>query len=160
MAAAFIGIDSRAVRVTLVVLASASDLLDGFAARKSQNITRWGALLDPIADKTFVLVALTAFILDGLLSTRDYFVILSRDLATAVGFLVAYKLSGLDPKDFKARMSGKIVTVLQLAAILVVLLSPAYVPWVVVAIGVASVYAIVDYTAMLARTRARARASA
>jgi CDP-diacylglycerol--glycerol-3-phosphate 3-phosphatidyltransferase/cardiolipin synthase len=154
LAAAFVAVHGTGARLALIVAASVTDLLDGWLARRGTT-TRFGALLDPIADKTFILFALSAFLFAGTLGTADYFVILSRDLATAVGFLVAYWLPGLDPADFKARWPGKIVMVLQLAALFVLLLRPALIEWVVVPIAIFSVWAIVDYTLYLARVRTK-----
>jgi CDP-diacylglycerol--glycerol-3-phosphate 3-phosphatidyltransferase len=155
LAALFLVADTTTERLTILGIASASDFIDGWLARHFRRTTRSGALLDPIADKTFMLAALTAFLRTGDLSTGAYFVILSRDLATAIGFLVAWALPGLDPADFKARMPGKIVTVLQLAAILALSISPQVIRWLVPIIGVASAVSIVDYTLVLHRTRRR-----
>ena len=155
LAAAFVAVHGTGARLALIVVASVTDLLDGWLARMGTT-TRFGALLDPIADKTFILFALSAFLFDGTLSTRDYFLILSRDLATAVGFLVAYYLPGLDPADFKARWPGKIVMILQLAALFVLLLRPEWIAWLVWPIAAVSAFAIFDYTGFLARTRKRA----
>lgn len=153
LAAAFVAVHGTGARLALIITASVTDLLDGWLARMGTT-TRFGALLDPIADKTFILCALSAFLYSGALSTADYFVILSRDLATAVGFLVAYWLPGLDPVDFKARWAGKVVMVLQLAALFVLLLQPDLLRWLIWPIAAASAWAIVDYTMYLARVRA------
>jgi CDP-diacylglycerol--glycerol-3-phosphate 3-phosphatidyltransferase len=155
LAVLFLFADSTAERLVILGVAAASDFIDGWVARHSGRTTRAGALLDPIADKTFVLAALTAFVQTGELSTGSYFIILSRDFATAIGFVVAWRLPGLDPGDFKARMPGKIVTVLQLAAILALSAAPAAMRWLVPLIAVASVVSIVDYTLVLHRTRKR-----
>jgi cardiolipin synthase len=154
LAAAFLATEQTPVRVALIGAASLTDVLDGWLARRQQT-TRLGALLDPIADKTFVLVAISAFLIAGELSTLDYFIILLRDFATAIGFIVAYLLSGLDPKDFKARLSGKIVTVLQLATVLALVLHMPFLRELIWLVGAASVWAVVDYTLMLKRQRAR-----
>lgn len=154
LAAAFLATDAVPARVALIGAASLTDVLDGWLARRQQT-TRLGALLDPIADKTFVLVAISAFLITGELSVADYFIILARDFATAVGFLVAYLLPGLDPKDFKARMSGKVVTVLQLVTVLVLVLHAPQLRALVWLVGAASLWAIVDYTLMLSRQRVR-----
>ena len=95
------------------------------------------------------------YLVRGQLTTGQYFTFLMRDIATAVGFLVARVVPWLKPVDFKARMPGKIVTVLQLAALLAVPLAPQYVGPLVVAIGVTAAIAIVDYTLALWRKRAR-----
>lgn len=153
LAVLFVFADTVAERLTILGIASASDFIDGWLARRFGRTTRSGALLDPIADKTFVLAALTAFVGTDALSTGEYFLILSRDFATAIGFIVAWRLPGLDPRNFKARLSGKIVTVLQLAAILALTVSPGAMRWLVPAIAVASAVSIIDYTLALHRTR-------
>lgn len=154
LAVAFLLVQSRGARVALVGGAAITDFLDGWLARRGQT-TQLGALLDPIADKTFVLIAISSFLLDGAIGMRDYFIVLSRDFATAIGFLVAYVTPGLDPARFRARWSGKVVTVLQLLALLALLLRPALFPPLLPAIALASAWAIADYTLMLHRTRVR-----
>jgi cardiolipin synthase len=155
LAAAFLATEATPARVALIGAASLTDVLDGWLARRHQT-TKLGALLDPIADKTFVLVAISAFLIAGQLSTLDYFVILLRDFATALGFLVAYLLKDLDPKNFKARMSGKVVTVLQLATVLALVLHSALLRPLVWLVGATSLWAIVDYTLLLERQRSEA----
>lgn len=157
LAAAFLFASGTSARVALVAAAALTDLLDGWLARRGQT-TALGALLDPVADKTFVLVALSAFLLDGTIGTGAYFVVLARDFATAIGFFVAYFTPGLDPASFKARLSGKVVTVLQLLALLTLLLRPALFPVLLPVLAAASAWAIADYTLVLHRTRVRSRA--
>lgn len=154
LAAAFVVVESTMARAVLLGAASLTDLLDGWLARRGQS-SRVGALLDPIADKTFVLAAISAFLVDGGLSTRDYFIVISRDLAIGLGFIVAYFTPGLEPRDFKARLPGKLVTVLQLLALLALVLRPALFPPLVPLIAAASAWAIADYTLVLHRTRVR-----
>lgn len=154
LAAAFVVVEGTPARVLLLGAAGLTDFLDGWLARRGRA-TRVGALLDPITDKTFVLAALSVFLFRGRLSARDFFIILSRDLATAVGFVVAYLVPGLDPRRFHARFPGKVVTVLQLVALLVLTARPTWIAWLVWPIAAASAWAIVDYTLALARTRAR-----
>jgi phosphatidylglycerophosphate synthase len=155
LAAAFLATEQTPVRVALIGVASLTDVLDGWLARR-QQATRLGALLDPIADKTFVLVAISAFLIAGELTTLEYFTILLRDFATAIGFLVAYLLRDLDPKNFKARLSGKVVTVLQLATVLALVLHAAVLRPLIWIVGAASVLAVIDYTLLLKRQRANA----
>lgn len=154
LAVAFVAVESTGARVVLLAAAALSDLLDGWLARR-RGATRTGALLDPIADKTFVLLAISTFLWNGELSVRDYFILLSRDFATAVGFIVAYYLPGLDPADFKSRWPGKIVTVLQLLSLLTLLVQPSLFSLLVPLVAVASMWTIVDYTLVLHRARAR-----
>jgi|SRR6185437_5466431 len=154
LAAAFLLVDGRTARVVLVGIASLTDFLDGWLARRGQT-SQLGALLDPIADKTFVFIAIAAFLIEGVVSVGEFLIVISRDLATAVGFIVAWLLPGLDPRAFRARWPGKVVTVLQLAALFVLLLRPTVFPVLVPLIAVASAAAIADYTLLLHRQRVR-----
>jgi hypothetical protein len=78
---------------------------------------------------------------------------MSRDLATAVGFLVVRAVPWLRGVKLAARFPGKVVTVLQLAVLVAVLAYPAAVPWLIAAVAITSVWAIADYTLMLWRAR-------
>lgn len=155
MAGAFVASDAMTSRVTLVGLAAATDFLDGYIARRARVTSRWGALLDPIADRVFVLTAVSTFLFTGLIGTVGYFVILFRDLMTAVGFLVARVIPWLRPVEFRARHSGKLVTVLQLATFVAIMVRPAWVPALLTVVFAASCWAVVDYTLALWHARAR-----
>jgi cardiolipin synthase (CMP-forming) len=155
LAAAFVVFSGVNARLGLVGVAGATDFLDGYIARRGQWTSRWGALIDPIADRVFALVAVSVFLFDGALSTAGYFVMISRDLMTAIGFLVARVVPWLRPVEFKARLSGKLVTVLQLAAFVALLAFPHWVSALLWAVGLMSLYSVVDYTCALWRARAR-----
>ena len=155
LAAAFVVARDTDTRLLLVGCAAVTDVLDGWLARRANWATRFGALVDPFADRVFALVAVSTFLFRGELSTLGYFVMISRDLMTAVGFLVARMVSWLRPVQFKARVSGKLVTVFQLATFVVLLRVPEWVTPCLWAVGAASVYSIVDYTYALWRARAQ-----
>src|SRR5918911_5245396 len=115
-------------RLALVGAAAATDFLDGWLARSRNWATRSGALLDPIADRVFVLTAVATFLFSGQITTGQYFTMLLRDILTAVGFLVARAIPWLRGVQFRARWLGKLVTTAQLLALLAVLTAPAAVP--------------------------------
>ena len=98
---------------------------------------------------------MTAFLADGAISARDYLVVLSRDIMTVIGFFVATVTPGLKASMFKARLSGKIVTVLQLLVLLLLLVRPAALPALIPLLALTSAWAVADYTLMLHRTRVR-----
>ncbi len=153
LAAGFVATVGPETRVSLIGVAAVTDFLDGWLARRVHATSRWGALLDPIADRVFVLTVVGTFLFAGLLSTPAYFILLSRDIATAIGFLVARVIPWLRPVEFKARILGKAVTVLQLFTLAAVLVVPAAVPLLLAAVGMTSVLAIADYTLALWRAR-------
>jgi len=155
LAAVFVVADRMDVRIVLVMLALATDYLDGWIARQFGPMTRIGALLDPFTDRVFALVAVGVFLFEGRIAAWEYFVMISRDLMTAVGFLVARAMPSLRSVAFKARFPGKLVTVLQLATFIALLLRPSAAGPMIIVIAIASAWAIVDYTWMLQRERAR-----
>jgi CDP-diacylglycerol--glycerol-3-phosphate 3-phosphatidyltransferase len=153
LAAGFVASDTTQTRVGIIGVAALTDFLDGWLARRVHATSKWGALLDPIADRVFVLTAVGTLLFAGLLSTGEYFVLIMRDLATAVGFLTARVIPWLRPVEFKARALGKVVTVLQLFTLGAVLVyRPAVAP-LLAAVGIASTLAIADYTLALWRAR-------
>ncbi len=156
LALGFVAADGHDARVGLIGAAAITDFLDGWLARRVHATSRWGALIDPIADRVFVLTVVGTFLFTGALSTSAYFILISRDIATAIGFLVAQVIPWLRPVQFKARPLGKVVTVLQLVALACVLAIPAAMPVMLAAVAVASALAIADYTLALWRARAAA----
>lgn len=155
LAAAFVLVAHPDVRIVLVMAALATDYLDGFIARRMGPMTRVGAILDPFADRVFVLVGVSVFLFEGSLTTLGYFVMISRDLMTAFGFLVARVTPSLRGVAFQARFAGKLVTVLQLATFVAVLIEPSAASPMLLVVAATSLWAIVDYTWTLYQARAR-----
>lgn len=146
LAVAFVVDHDTNARLGIVLAAAVTDMLDGWLARRAGMVSRFGALVDPFADRVFVLVAVSTFVYEGTLSTLQYFVMISRDLMTAVGFLVARAVSWLRPVEFRARPSGKLVTALQMLAFVAFLRRQDAVRPMIWAVGMASLYSVVDYT--------------
>lgn len=155
LAAGFVAVPEAAARVALIGAASATDFLDGWLARRRGIVSRWGALLDPLTDRIFVFTAVASYVWRGELTAGQLATLVSRDIATGVGFLVARSVPWLRRVHFQARPLGKAVTALQLVTLLAVLLAPPSVRPLVLAVGVLSVAAVVDYTLTLWRGRTR-----
>jgi phosphatidylglycerophosphate synthase len=158
MAAMFVMFSAPEPRLWLLAIAALSDYLDGWLARRSNTASRWGALLDPITDRIFVFTAVSVFLVERQLTTLQYFILIFRDLMTAIGFLVAKSVSWLRPVTFRARAPGKLVTVFQLLTLVAVLARPEWVTTLVAIVGVLAVIAVVDYTLLLWRERVRTAA--
>ncbi|MHC5039587.1 MAG: CDP-diacylglycerol--glycerol-3-phosphate 3-phosphatidyltransferase [Planctomycetota bacterium] len=143
----------------VVVLCEASDLLDGFLARRWGQVSNLGKILDPYADSTFHLTCYFAFTTQAhgewfpvwvplLLFYREILVGILRKLGTEKGVFIA------------ARASGKIKTLTQ-ASVVIAMLGYAFgkslqsdptpwdfdlsVPLMWIAIGV-TFWSVVDYT--------------
>jgi cardiolipin synthase len=152
-AAGFVVADGAMTRAGLISVAGLTDLLDGFLARRWNVATRWGALLDPIGDHVFVLVATLTLIASGALTIPAAVVLLVRDIATAVGFPIALAIPRLRHEEFKARWPGKLVTLFQFATLLSVVLAPSLTLALLAIVAVSSVSSIVDYAVAVWRAR-------
>lgn len=90
------------VALFIFILASATDWLDGYIARKYNQISDFGKFLDPLADKLLVFSALLLFIQWGRMDawvvmailTREFFVSGLRMVAASKGVVIAAGLSG------------------------------------------------------------------
>jgi cardiolipin synthase (CMP-forming) len=153
LAAVFVAARDPIARFTLVAVASGTDFLDGWLARRQHATSRSGALIDPIADRVFVFTAMCAFLVEGAISTATFFTLLSRDIATLIGYFVARSVPWLRAVEFRARWLGKLVTALQLLTLVAVLIATPAVATLVIVVGAASAASIADYTLTLWRER-------
>lgn len=139
----FVAITDPKLMAMVVVAAAATDILDGFIARVSGTVSHIGLLLDPLCDKLFVLLALSAFVARPDLDWASFLILILRDIFTAGCYLVGRLAGYVIP--FRPRWGGKIATGLQLLALLALIFEPRYVPLLVLLVGGVSVYAIIDY---------------
>ena len=104
--------DSRNLATLVFLLASLTDLLDGFAARKFGLITTLGKVADPIADKFLTGVALLGLSYLGALPWWVTIVIIAREICvTLLRFWV------IEHGVISASRGGKTKTLLQIVAI-------------------------------------------
>jgi cardiolipin synthase len=68
----------------VLVVASLSDLLDGYLARRFDQVTRLGQLLDPAADRLYIFAALVGLAANGLVPWWIVVVIVARDVMLLV----------------------------------------------------------------------------
>src|SRR5688572_10901167 len=104
LAAAFLLVDSIAGRAVIVAAVGLTDLADGyFARRMPSHDRRAGAIIDPITDKLFVLIAFLAFAIRRDISIGMLLIVLARDIYTTFAFFI---LKALHWKfAFRARLS-------------------------------------------------------
>jgi CDP-diacylglycerol--glycerol-3-phosphate 3-phosphatidyltransferase len=108
--------------LTIFLVAAATDILDGYLARRWQQITTVGTLLDPIADKLLISAALVSLVqirqvpawMVILIIGREFAVSGLRSIAAAEGYTI------------KASELGKTKTAMQVLAISLVMISIHY----------------------------------
>ena len=85
-----LGIPKELIGAAIVGLAALTDLLDGYLARRRQQVTMLGQLMDPLADKLLVTAALVSLVQMGLAAAWVVAIILGRELGVTVLRSIAY----------------------------------------------------------------------
>lgn len=78
------GLVERGIAFAVFVLAAVSDVIDGNLAREKGEITRFGQLLDPIADKLLILVTFLPLLALGLLPLWLVILVVGREVIITV----------------------------------------------------------------------------
>jgi len=107
--------------------AGISDFLDGYLARRWKQRTRFGMFLDPIADKVLLSSSYLTLAMTDQISWWISGLVLARDAAIIITVVVLVLTTTM--RKFPPSFIGKLNTVVQLAAIYVVLLDIVYRGW-------------------------------
>lgn len=108
---------SRIAACVVFVLASLTDWLDGYLARKNNEITNFGKFMDPLADKMLVTSALVCFVGLGWMPAWVAMIVIGRDLAVDGLRMVAASRNIV----MAAGWSGKVKTAVTMVLIPVML---------------------------------------
>ena len=108
---------TRFLALIIFILASFTDFLDGYIARKFNLITNLGKLIDPLADKILTLAVFVELTALGEVPAWVVILIISRELAISIFRAVAASAGVV----IAAGWSGKFKTVFQMLAILMLL---------------------------------------
>ncbi|WP_136603950.1 CDP-diacylglycerol--glycerol-3-phosphate 3-phosphatidyltransferase [Paenibacillus dokdonensis] len=106
------------IAIGIFVLASGTDKLDGYVARKYNQITNLGKLLDPLADKLLISVALIMMVQADMIASWVAVIMISREFVIT-GLRMIASAQGI---ALAADKLGKWKMVLQVIAIVAVLL--------------------------------------
>lgn len=108
----------------IFLLASYTDHLDGKLARKQNNITDFGKIMDPLADKLLVISIFTYFVGFGIAPTLPVVMMIAREfIVTAMRFLATKSGGAVIP----ANIFGKLKTVSQMFSITVIMVFEIYI---------------------------------
>lgn len=102
--------------------AALTDTVDGFVARIQKKITAFGQFLDPLADKLLITAALVALVNINLLALWVALTIIFREFL--VSALRTYAVA--KGKTIPASFLGKLKTVSQILAIIVLIINPSF----------------------------------
>lgn len=132
--------------LAVFILAAITDSLDGYIARRQQIVTKFGKIIDPVADKLLISGALIAFVSLNEISIWAAILIIGREFAVTGLRVIAAK----DGVIISASIWGKIKTTVQIIAVIAVIADPViiklpyHIPniliWIAVAITLFSGY--------------------
>ena len=144
---------SRLIATVIFALASLTDMLDGQIARKYNMVTNFGKLMDPLADKVLTAAAMICLVELGDLAAwiavviifREYLITGLRSVAASENIVVA------------ANIWGKVKTVCQMFALMLLMLKPQIMAlcgvniglWLMYVAVILTVYSGLDYVLKL-----------
>ena len=128
-----LGIWSRLIAAAFFGLASLTDFVDGYLARKWNLVTNFGKFMDPLADKLMVFVALISLCyvtgrdegasLYGVLLLAATVIVIFRELAVTSMRMVVTNTDGI---VIAANWLGKVKTCTQILFILAAIIEPMF----------------------------------
>ena len=119
-----LGIRHELVGAIIFAIAALTDWLDGYLARRRKQVTTFGQLMDPLADKLLITAAFVSIVQMGLAPAwmvavilgREFLVTVLRSIASSRGVIIA------------ASPLGKLKMVAEVTTILALILGHEYLP--------------------------------
>lgn len=125
-----LGNTMRHIAIFIFLFMAISDAFDGYMARRSRQITRLGAFLDPVADKLLITSACLLLIsprgmIEGFpLPSTVVVLIIGKDVFLTIGFIILYFITS---RFYTSPvLVGKMATALQLSMVAGILLGPEF----------------------------------
>ncbi len=132
--------------LAVFIVASLTDYVDGYIARKYNQVSDFGKFLDPLADKLLTIAAMTMFCEWGLMPAWALMIVLTREFAVTGLRLVAVGKGVV----IAAGWSGKVKTASTMIGLCAWMAFPTF-PWlgwlVTIVIVVTTVYSGIEYFA-------------
>lgn len=101
----------------IMVAAGITDVLDGYIARRSGQVTTAGMMLDPLADKLMMITVIVSLLISGHISWTAAAAMFVRDIGMIAGGLYSHFRG---KRTVPANWMGKLTTVLFYAAIMLI----------------------------------------
>ena len=124
--------DADLLAAVVFVIASATDALDGWIARRRSMVTAFGKLMDPLADKLLITAALVSLVALYRLDAWVAMVIIAREFAVTGLRMLAIEQGHVIPASFW----GKLKTTSQVAMVLALIWADRPAAWIDVLIYV------------------------
>lgn len=111
--------NARYLVILILLIAAVTDFLDGYIARKRNEITEFGKIVDPLADKVLIIFTVFQLFLIDELPAYFFYIILTRDLLIFLGGIYLTKRIGkVLPSNLLGKITFTIIGLFVLAEIL------------------------------------------
>ena len=118
--------------IILFILASLSDFVDGYIARKYNQVSTFGMFIDPLADKFLVISVMLVLVERGIFPGWAAFAVIARELAVTSLRLFAVEKD----RVIAAANSGKLKTAFTMPALVIMMLPVLLPTWLITALWV------------------------
>lgn len=110
---------NTSVAVGVFLFAAALDMLDGYIARKFDAVSRMGIFLDPLADKSMVVVTIICLLIDGKISFLVGAIVIGREIVMITGGLIGFYFTSVTlPSDHFGKVTTVLISLLLVISIL------------------------------------------
>jgi len=139
-------------RVWIVIVAALTDAADGLVARWLRSVSDTGRLLDPVADKVFILALVGTLLAEGTLHPLWALGVATRDVVVLAGLLYTIvRRQWSVGRRMRPSWLGKCTTAAQFAVLLVLAARASAPVWLLAAVSALSVFAALQYIGAFAR---------
>ncbi len=112
----------RFAALGVFVFGAVTDWVDGQVARRMKIVTRFGIMVDPLADRLFIGATLITLYAMRMIPLLFVIIVLGRDLLMVVGYPFIRRI---DPEKVAVHITGKIATATLFVALGCLILAPA-----------------------------------
>lgn len=143
--------DSLLYSMMIFFIAGFTDILDGYIARKNDLITKFGTLMDPLADKLMLLTVLTCLVIKNYIPMWVLGIIAAKDIFMIFSGFILYTNDTIIPSN----LFGKITTALFYLSIFVMLFDPNKLvyPYIINLAVLSAIAALINYFLIYVRKR-------
>lgn len=128
--------------ILIFIIAGITDVLDGYIARKYNMITKWGKLMDPLADKLMLIVVLLCLYTKEIMPLMVIIVVLIKEMLMVFGAIFLYRNKH---KVVQANFYGKTATAAFYVAIVALAFDIPYAYFMLVIAVVSTIVALIQY---------------
>ncbi len=137
--------NNKAWAFAVFILAGVTDVLDGWIARRYNLITKWGKLMDPLADKLMLLMVLVCLAIDEVIPYWVIIIIAVKELTMILGAIFLLKEREV---VVQANIYGKLATVMFYFAVTALIFEFPYARYMLFAALISTILALIQYAVL------------